>query len=84
MSKKLSEYIGITQGVKNSDYQITDDALFFVNGTSKFKPSKQCTFIYYVIGGGADGKKGTGAYSIGRGGGGGAVQWSRGHRHECQ
>ena len=77
MSKKLSEYIGITQGGKNTDYQITDDALFFVNGTSKFKPSKQCTFIYYVIGGGADGSRGTGTYSIGRGGGGGAVQIGR-------
>ena len=77
MSKKLSEYIKITQGVINTNYQMSDDALFFVEGTSKLKPSKDCSFIYYIIGGGADGNTGTGAYAIGRGGGGGAVQIGR-------
>jgi hypothetical protein len=74
---RISDYITVTSGTKDTNYKVSDDRLFFISGTSTIKPSKDCMILYIVVGGGANGNAGSGTSTVGRGGGGGAVQTGR-------
>ena len=73
----IKEKINVTSGILGTNYKLADDAIFFIDGTSTFTVTKECSFIYYVVGGGANGRPGSSISTVGRGGGGGAVQTGR-------
>jgi hypothetical protein len=74
---KIIDYIPVISGTEGTNYKVSDDGLFFISGKSKIRPTRNCTVLYFVVGGGANGSDGTGASDVGRGGGGGAVQTGR-------
>jgi hypothetical protein len=73
---KITDYIRVTSGVKDTTYKVSENGLFFISGNSTIKPIGNCTVLYIVVGGGANGNDGTGSV-VGRGGGGGEVQIGR-------